>query len=1442
MLLKFSTLLFYMFLIGSATAQLGVDFTAVETSGCAPILVEFENLTPHQEGMSYEWDFGNGITSTIQHPKVTFAEPGAYTIKLKAIIGNNEQTLIKDNFITIYGNFEIDFTPSIVEANCAPYEINFTSIVANPDIVNSYTWDFGDGIFSHEANPQHIYQEGGVFSVTLVIENQYGCIGQKNYQNLVRVYKPTSYFEGIVKKACDGQVTVPFTNLSFGLGELEFLWDFGDGNSSNEQNPMHQYFESGSYDVKLITTDEIGCTDTLIYLNYVSVEETLSDFSVQRDTVCPNELITFDNTSINAQKVQWDFGDGHTSSEYSPTHLYDQPGNYLVTLLIDNRECSSTSKKTIIVEEVLASFSIQKNFSCEVPVTINYQNTSTNASTYQWEFGNGNLSTLENPTNTLSVQDLQDSNSMSFTDKLTVTSPNGCKNTITKVDNVTITIPELTIISDKKSGCVPLDVAFEAQTNYPTDKDQVTAYHWTFDGEEVSDKQDWTNSFSQTGAYTIYLSLQTELGCKVSAEKVVKVGEPQIPDFTVKDKNIFCADETVFFTDLSTDQSKIDNIQWEYGDGESSFFGESFHSYQDTGYMDVSLSVYNNGCERSITKKNVLFIQGPIAKFDWMNPCEKSKQVTLQPDFKGVTNTSWDFGDGTTGTSTEEVVTHTYTDYGEYNITLSTENNTNGCTFSHAQTIHLVDRRAVYDTINSTPCINNEIEFDPQRSTGAVKFEYDQSRHLYLWDFGDNSPKLFTDETVRHAYGKAGTYISELVIKDINSCTDTFRVPITVFNPKPAFSSEYKLGCLPFTFLFTDLSEPAADIITWDWNFGDGSTSDLKEAEHDYINFGQYDVTLKVTDIHGCSSLIKKTKEVSVEAPDASFKASDTTLCINQPVLFEDNSKSFVESFEWDFGNGSTSNERTPQHAYDKDGNYDVSLKIIDDHGCPAEKVSNAFITVQKPPVAQFMADQVESNCYPFPVNFTDQSFSDYLGNWKWSFGDNQSTSTLADPKHIYTKPGTYDVTLIAGTTNGCTDTITKANFITIGGPYADIQLNDTACIYDQVHFSLANAQNIGSIVWDFGDGTISEEMQTWHTYDKDGFIYPSLLLKTNSSFACDKIFKDTLYIDQVHSKIGFSDGYGVGCVPYSIQFVNESDYSDQWNWLIDDTPFSTDREPDYLFNLPGDYTTTLIAASNFGCKDTSQVEITVHPLPTITLSKDTFICKDASVLIWAKGGVQYYWMPDAGLDDPTIDNPIASPETSTTYTVVVTDNNDCINSDSLVVKVQQPAQLSIIDTTIIIGETVQMDIQQADIQKYLWSPDQAISCIDCFNPQLNPVETTQYTVQVTDTAECFTVEFPFTVMVEKKYSLDVPSAFTPNGDGINDKIFVKGWGIKELINIQIYNSYGETVYQSNAIHESWDGTYKGASQPAGTFNYIVEVLTYENKRISKKGRIELIR
>ena len=240
------------------------NFTASTTSGCSPIVVNFQDQSSGNI-TSWFWDFGNGATSTLQNPSTTYFTPGAYSVKLTVTNAQGSNTLTRSQYITIWGKPTLNFKVSD-SAGCFPLRAQFTDL-STPSAGTSNTtwfWDFGDGSQSTTQNPLHAYTTAGNFTVNLKVTNDKGCYAVLAKPSYIKVSPGVqAAFSNSQPAVCQPPFNISFTNSSTGTGTITWLWDFGDGNTSTVQNPAHVYTTPGNYTVSLAATSSNGCSDTL---------------------------------------------------------------------------------------------------------------------------------------------------------------------------------------------------------------------------------------------------------------------------------------------------------------------------------------------------------------------------------------------------------------------------------------------------------------------------------------------------------------------------------------------------------------------------------------------------------------------------------------------------------------------------------------------------------------------------------------------------------------------------------------------------------------------------------------------------------------------------------------------------------------------------------------------------------------------------------------------------------------------------------------------------------------------------------------------------------------------------------------------------------------------------------------------------------------------------
>ena len=232
------------------------NFSANPQQGCVPVIVSFtDNSTGNPT--SWNWNFGNGNTSTLRNPVTSYLTPGAYTISLTVTNASGTNTLTKSQYIIINDNPTANFSATNTNG-CYPLNTQFTDL-STPGAGNTnvnWLWDFGDGGTSTLQNPVYAYITPGTYSVSLTVTNNKGCLKVKTRTNLVTVAPGVdAQFTNTSPTVCHAPASITFTNNSTGPGTLAYSWDFGDATTSNVANPTHIYNTNGFFVPRLV---EIG--------------------------------------------------------------------------------------------------------------------------------------------------------------------------------------------------------------------------------------------------------------------------------------------------------------------------------------------------------------------------------------------------------------------------------------------------------------------------------------------------------------------------------------------------------------------------------------------------------------------------------------------------------------------------------------------------------------------------------------------------------------------------------------------------------------------------------------------------------------------------------------------------------------------------------------------------------------------------------------------------------------------------------------------------------------------------------------------------------------------------------------------------------------------------------------------------------------------------------
>jgi PKD repeat protein len=375
------------------------DFSAQPGSGFVPLYVQFTDRSTGNPS-SWFWDFGDGDTGNVQNPTHAYGDTGHFDVKLIASNQAGSSTRIKQDYIACLETLTVGFTAQPTRGR-KPLTVLFQSLSAPTP--QSVTWHFGDGQVTNQLNPVHEYDDLGNYSVTMKAE-LFGYQDSVTKVDYVRVSDVKAQFAA--DKRCGSlPLTVNFSDSS--IGSYPILgrhWDFGDGNTSSQQNPTHQYTRSGVFDVRLIVADSVG-SDTLTKQDYITSQDGVSTDFVGLPHSGRSPLTVMFEPILEgvANYYFWDFGDGDTSSLRNPIHEYTALGKYNVKLKVrleldDCNQVDSTVKaEYVIVNDLQARFNANPTAGV-IPLLVQFTDSSTGSpTTWSWDFGDRHTNILPNP-------------------------------------------------------------------------------------------------------------------------------------------------------------------------------------------------------------------------------------------------------------------------------------------------------------------------------------------------------------------------------------------------------------------------------------------------------------------------------------------------------------------------------------------------------------------------------------------------------------------------------------------------------------------------------------------------------------------------------------------------------------------------------------------------------------------------------------------------------------------------------------------------------------------------------------------------------------------------------------------------------------------------------------------------------------------------------------
>jgi len=1299
---------------------------------------------------SSRWSFGDNTFSDSSSVIKTWNTSGIYTVKLV-----NSYPTCKDSVtraITVLNLPAVKFSANDSNSCKAPFTVNFQNLAFN---TVSWLWEFGDGNTSNLQTPANTYNSNGSFAVKLTATDAFGCSNTNNVNNFIRVLSPIAKIANVPNSGCI-PYSIRLTPAPFSVdGIAEYFWDLGNGETSNLVNPVANYPVEGKFDIKLKITSNDGCVDSVTITNgIVTNAKPKVDFNAAPTSQCFGQPVQFtDLSEAPVDRWLWNTGDGTVRTAQNFSYVYKDTGIYTVRLIAWRNGCNDTITKINYINSKRPVARFKTTYNCLNKLEISFTDTSVLPQTWLWNFGDGTTSTLQNPVHLYATDQL-------YTVSLTVTDDT-CSNTITKQIPVNSKPPDFTI--SKNEVCRADSILFSLTPNANA---QFIKYTWNFgDGSavKVTNSPSIYHRYNNAGVFTTSLLTQSSYGCIDSAIKInsVTVFSPKAA-FSISSA-AGCLPLQITFTNNSTTANGINNIalyKWIYGDGQSQtlqapFAGQITHLYTDTGSFTPILTITDSiGCVDSSINIGKLLVAKPVAGFKdtAVNTC-RNENIQLINTSKGYSISSeWYFGDGTGS------------------------------------------------------LVNNPV-------------------------------KIFTAD---------GNYHAKLIVTDIYGCKDSieknnfFKVKDVV----ASFNVNDSVGtCVPFKVAFTNTSQFAG---TQTWDFGDGTTSIQLNPTHFYDAPGVYIATLTAIRNNNCLNIA--TKKIEIFAPAGTLSYQPLNGCAPLNVNFKVSASAKV-SYLYDFNDGTTveTADSNYAYAYTLPGTFVPNVVLRDSFGC--------LIPVFGADTVRLFSSKVNFGastnilCDSGMVQFSDSTISGSpIASFNWSFGDNTS-STIQNPGHNYTATGLYDVGLIIRTIFGCLDTLIKPQFIkTVVQPQINITGNNAFCGPASVLLQ-ANLTSIDTSVikwqWQFGNGNSSAVQNAApQQYTATG-NYPVVLTATNSS-GCTDTAKTTVFIYAFPTTFAGNDTTICQSIPVQLQATGTDIYAWQPASLLScndcNNPIATIADNTTFF---------LRGITNDGCEKSDTINIIVKKPFTITgLPAIDTVCAGKSVQFNVTGAENYTWTPQTGLNTTVTSSPIASPGSSTTYKVVGFDDLKCFY-DSAEVDLQlfnNPTVNAGEDKSIFYKKPVGITIQNTpDVVSWFWSPSTYLNCTTCPSPIATPEFNTTYKVTVTNNGGCTAFDEVNVLLTCDKSNLFIPTAFTPNNDNLNDVFYPMSAGVFKIQSFRIFNRLGELVFQNGSFlpnnkSAGWDGRYKGQIADTGAYVYVIEYICNNNNLLSFSGKILLLK
>jgi PKD repeat protein len=1400
------------------------QFEVETVEGCSPFNAVFTNLSDTNKAVQNYWNFDTRYSTTVPQSSLsnpftrTFPENltdtiQKYTVRLTVKGAYNMCPNSKEKVIKVLPTIKAGFMADN-NIGCSPLPVHFNDTsIGYLDTLNTY-WDFGP--YQHTYLPsldytfQNNHLDDTTYNVRLIAYSKFGCIDTAEYPITIHPNVKANF--GITNlMGCS-----PFSTILNPLGSVgvdTFKWAIHDLNGTIMNNAFtrndmdafpfnHNDNTQPNPDtlfVDMVGVNDYGCTDTAISKKIIVLPEVHAIFNASDHEICDSININFTNNSIGYNMLhEWNLGDGAfyiDTTENSFVHKYFNrntvPKDYVVELITTSDYfCADTLTDTITVYPFIkANFAIDYSNNCS-PLNVHFMNTSKGGAMYDWKYGDGvNYSTLI-PEDLYHIYENNTDKDTTFYIDLKATNSYGCADSIQRS---VFLFPQVVADFDFASpnqGCNPLNVSFNNNS-----RGQNLDFTWDFGDKTYSTSENppprtYKNSTDKDTTYYVNLMVMNLAGCDSSITKTVEVYSKVTADFAIERVDS-CSPFRIAVDNFSS--GGITDFIWKYTEDDSitlyNFSDPNIPVYHNQTLLPIRYPIVlrtknSHGCSAIKTDSITVFPE----MFADFHP---DLTIGCQPLPVGLTNNSniipgtsffWNFGDGkfsnlttpidhiyknlTNTSKTHQILLQATTQYGCFDDTTITIE-----VHPYIYAKFGIDRPAI--------CSDELFTIDRSSSAGAINH--------YYWDYNDDGTVDEDKTTAEFTYTYSNTGATDLnprirlTVTNQQGCDTSWTETIAVHpEVRARFSMQNQEACYPLPTTFTNLSEPSVPL-TYYWNFGDGSSSVNKNPVHAYKNFSRTDdktfsVNLTATSEYGCDSTVSGIVVIHPK-PLADFNFPLAIDCPPFPVKFTDNSMGTSLDYQWDLGNGNTSTETNPTETFYNTGSdileSPVTLIITTDFNCTDTVVK----PVQVYPDVTVDFDASEwSGCNPMQINLNGTATNENEYYW---YVDGKAISNYEDPSYRFVNESTsdkvYNVQFKAVSINGCNDDTIKQ--ITIyPKPLAEFlpspqaqEFNTETDITPVTMNNQTNNQANWGYKWDYGDNSTSTESAAsfiknytiWGDISNESRIPVNLIATNTSHPECSDTIMHYVIIRPPLPRVDLGPDVA-GCLPLTVSFPSTAKYNypDDYQWDLGfNGQSSTDNEPSPLvYNTPGVYIIRL-AVQGDGGSSWDYKTVTVHPKPVANFDYEP---DSAWVRSQTEPGtpIKFFNLSGPGYSYKwDFDRENRDPATSSEY------------------------------------EPQHEYLEEGEYYVTLMV-ENVYGCLDTFQHELPVII---YAGGV--------LEFPNAITIvpgepaDENYNPDEANAavFRPNSYGI------------EKYRLEIYNRWGELIFESDDVNKGWNGHIKGS-------------------------------